>query len=103
MKTPYVGPARIGHLHADVEITNVDALRWKGTATNVDGTVHVAEDAIVTLLEQPRPGWSAHATATTGANGVVHLDGTTYFFAPKWPPLAPGERSLWVRKPPPAT
>ena len=92
MKTPYVGTARIGDLDADIEIGNVDALRWKGTATNVHGTVH-AEDATVTLLEQPRPGWSAHATATTDADGVVHLDGTTYFFGPKPQPLAPAERS----------
>jgi len=103
VKTPYVGPARIGDLHADVEIGNVDVLRWKGTATNVHGTVYGAEDATVTLLGQPRPGWTAHATATTDGDGVVHLDGTTYFYGPKPRPLAPGERSLWIRKSPPAT
>ena len=103
VKTPYFGSARIGDLHADIEIGNVDALRWKGTATNVHGTVLAADDATVTLLEQPRPGWSAHATATTDAEGVVHLDGTTYFYGPKPRHLTPGERSLWIRKAPPAT
>jgi hypothetical protein len=103
MKTPYFGRGRVGGLHADVEITNVDLLRWKGTATNVHGTLPAAQDAIVTLLEQPRPGWSAHATATMGADGVVHLDGTNYFYGPKPPALTPGERSLWIRKSPLAT
>jgi hypothetical protein len=103
VKTPYVGSARIGDLHADIEIGNVDALRWTGTATNVHGTVRAADDATVTLLEQPRPGWSAHASATTDADGVVHLHGNTYFYGPKPGPLAPAERSLWIRKVPPAT
>jgi hypothetical protein len=99
MKTPYHGRARIGDLRADVDIVNVDVSRWKGTATNVDG-VAAGGEAIVTLLEQPRPGWSARAVATGGADGVLLLEGNGQFFAPSPPRVAPGRRSRWVRKSP---
>jgi hypothetical protein len=103
MRTPYQGPARIGDRQADVDIANVDVSRWKGTATNVDGVLAVDEEAIVTLLEQPRPGWSARAVATGGADGVLHLEGIGQYFAPPLSSVAQAERSLWVRKLPRAT
>ena len=99
MKTPYHGRARIGDHRADVEIVNVDVSAWKGTATNVEGVVPAGGEAVVTLLEQPRPGWSASAVATGSAEGVLHLEGSGQFHAPR--PVAPGRRSLWVRKSPP--
>jgi hypothetical protein len=98
MKTPYSGHATIGDHEADVDISNVDVLRWKGTATNVHGVVVEGAEAIVTLLEQPRPGWSARATAIRDADGVVHLEGCGQFFAPQRQSLAPGNRSPWIKK-----
>ena len=98
MKTPYQGRARIGGQGADVDIVNVDVAQWKGTATNVDGAVAEGGEAIVTLLEQPRPGWTARAVATTGADGVVQLAGSGQFYSPSR--VAPPSRSLWVRKSP---
>jgi hypothetical protein len=38
-----------------------------------------------------------------GADGVLHLDGIGHFYAPAHRVVAPGRRSLWVRKLPPAT
>lgn len=92
----------IGSHHVDVDIANVDLVHWQGTATGVEGVVGTGEQEIVTLLEQPRPGWNARALATAGADGVVHLEGTGQFAAPRREP-APGRRSLWVRKSPRAT
>ena len=103
MKTSYLGHATIGDSYADVDITNVDVSRWKGTATNVHGTGPTPPEPIVTLLDQPRPGWSSRAEATEGADGVLHLDGIGHFHAPVHPLAAPGPGSLWVRKLPPAT
>ena len=103
MTTSYLGHATIGACRADVDIANVDVMRWKGTATNVHGTESAPQEAIVTLLDQPRPGWSAHAKASEGADGVLHLDGIGHFCAPEHRVVAPGLRSLWVRKLPPAT
>jgi hypothetical protein len=102
MKTAYRGHARIGDFHADVDITNVDVLQWKGTATDVHGTGPTPPEAIVTLLDQPRPGWSARAEACE-ADGVLHLDGIDYFHGPERSVVAPGPRSRWVRKLPPGT
>ena len=102
MATHYCGPATIGGCDADVDIKNVDVSRWNGTATNVRGAGTSSPDALVTLLDQPRPGWSARAEATPGADGVVLLQGTSHFF-PKPPVVAPSGRSLWVKKLPRAT
>jgi hypothetical protein len=98
MKTPYQGRARIGDRRADVDIVNVDASRWTGTATNVKGRVVAGSEEVVTLLEQPRPGWSARAVAMEDADGVLQLEGNGQFHAPHRPPMEPGTRSLWVRK-----
>ena len=102
MKTPYRGRARIGVHCADVDIINVDVSQWKGTATNiatkVDGVVLTDGDEIVTLLEQPRPGWTAPAVATGRADGVLQLEGSGQFRAPQPPPVGPESRSRWVRK-----
>jgi hypothetical protein len=103
MKTPYRGHARIGDLQVDVDIANVDVLRWTGTATNVHDRVAAGGEALVTLLEQPRPGWSARAVATGGADGVLLLEGVGYFCAPQQPPVARRRQSLWVKKSPRAT
>ena len=99
MKTPYQGRARIGVHPVDVDIVNVDVSQWKGTATNVDGVAATDGEAIVTLLEQPRPGWSARAVATACADGVLQLEGNGQFHAPQ-PRHAEGTQSLWVRKSP---
>ena len=98
MKTPYRGRARIGVHRAEVDIVNVDVSQWKGTATNIDGVVLTDGDEIVTLLEQPRPGWSAPAVATGRADGLLQLEGSGQFRAPQPPPVGPGSRSLWVKK-----
>jgi hypothetical protein len=103
MKTPYQGRARIGVHGADVDIVNVDVSHWKGSAMNVDGVVAADVEAIVTLLEQPRPGWSARAVTTDGANGVLLLEGSGQFHAPQPRPATPGGRSLWVKKLPGST
>jgi hypothetical protein len=100
MKTPYHGQARIGGHRAEVDIVNVDVSRWKGTATCVSGVVATGGQAIVTLLEQPRPGWSAPAMATGRDDGVLQLEGNGQFCAPQRPPVEPGSQSLWVRKRP---
>jgi len=100
MKTPYQGRARIGVHGADVDIVNVDVSHWKGSAVNVDGAVATDGEAIVTLLDQPRPGWSARAVTTGGADGVLLLEGNSQFLAPQRNPSAPGSRSLWVKKAP---
>jgi len=99
MKTPYHGRARIGVHPVDVDIVNVDVSQWKGTATNVGGVVAADGEAIVTLLEQPRPGWSARAVATACADGVLQLEGNGQFHAPQ-PLQSEGTRSLWVKKTP---
>jgi hypothetical protein len=99
MKTPYHGRARIGGHPIDVDIVNVDVSQWKGTATNVGDLAANVGAAIVTLLEQPRPGWSARAVATPGANGELELAGDGQFHAPR-PAVTPDSRSLWVRKSP---
>jgi hypothetical protein len=101
MVTPYSGHAMIGGFHADVDITNVDISGWKGTATNLHRSATTSPETVVTLLEQPRPGWSAHAEATIGEDGVVSLQGTGHFNPERR--AAPPARSLWVKKPPPAT
>jgi len=101
MKTPYQGHAKIGNRQAEVDIANVDVSRWTGTATNVDGALDVDGEALVTLLDQPRPGWSARAVATGGADGVLHLEGVGQYFAPPLSSVPPDARSLWVRKSPP--
>jgi hypothetical protein len=103
MATPYCGHVTIGNFDADIDITNVDVLRWSGTATNVRGTGPMPADAVVTLLEQPRPGWSASAQAIAGADGVLRLTGTGHFYRPTHPVGASEGRSLWVRKLPRAT
>jgi hypothetical protein len=100
MATPYSGHATIDDLHADIEIANVDVARWNGTATNLRGTGSTGAEAVVTLLEQPRPGWSAHAEAVAGADGVLHLNGAGHFHGPVLSVVAGASRSLWVRKPP---
>ena len=91
----------IGDCHAEVEIGNVDVARWTGTVTNLQETATAFSEAIVKLLEQPRPGWSAHATATVGPDGGLSLQGTSHFNPERR--AAPSERSLWVRKGPRAT
>jgi hypothetical protein len=103
MKTPYQGRARIGDRRADVDIVNVDVSQWKGTATNIEGRVVAGSEEVVTLLEQPRPGWSARAVAIGDADGVLQLAGNGQFYAPQPPPMEPGTRSLWVRKSSPPT
>jgi hypothetical protein len=100
MKTPYQGRARIGNHRADVDIVNVDVAQWKGTATNVDGRVVAGSEEVVTLLEQPRPGWSARAVAVGDADGVLQLAGNGQFYAPQPPRTGAEPRSLWVRKSP---
>jgi hypothetical protein len=98
MTTRYCGHARIGDLHADVDITNVDVLQWKGTATNVRGTGPAPIEAIVTLLDQPRPGWCAHAEAAEGADGVLRLKGVGHFYNPETSTRERATRSRWVKK-----
>jgi len=100
MTTPYRGRAMIGDSYADVEIGNVDVARWTGTA-NVQTSATAFEEAVVKLLEQPRPGWSAHATATVSPDGALSLQGTSHFNPARR--ATPAERSLWVRKFPRAT
>jgi hypothetical protein len=103
MQTPYHGRARIGVHPVDVDIVNVDMAHWKGTATTVGGVAAAAGEAVVTLLDQPRPGWSARAVATGCADGVLQLEGHGQFHAPPPRPVEPGTRSLWVKKSPPRT
>lgn len=100
MKTPYHGDATIGDDAAEVDIENVDLVRWKGTASAVAGVAPADGEAIVTLLDQPRPGWSARARATGGADGSWELEGIGQFFAPKRRPVGPETGSRWVRKRP---
>jgi hypothetical protein len=101
MTTPYRGHALIGHCHVNLEIVNVDIARWTGTATDLEGVVAASPETVVQLLEQPRPGWSAHAAAIVGPDGAVSVQGTSHFNPVRR--AAPTERSLWVRKTPRAT
>jgi len=103
MTTPYRGHATIGDLHADVDITNVDVPRWKGTVANVRGRGRMPPEAVVTLLDQPRPGWRARAQATEGADGVLHLDGIGDFCGPEGRFVETARRSRWVRRLPRGT
>ena len=102
MKTPYCGRATIGGHPADVDIANVDLPRWSGTVTGTKGRLADAEEAVITLLDQPRPGWNSRAAVTADAEGIVHLEGAGQFFAPRSSP-DPGGRSLWKVKSPPTT
>jgi hypothetical protein len=101
MTTPYRGRAMIGDCYADVDIGNVDVAGWTGTATNLQESATGFAEAVVKLLEQPRPGWSAHATATVSRDGALSLQGTSHFNPARR--ASPQERSLWVRKSPRAT
>src|SRR5262245_22874370 len=101
MTTPYRGHAPIGDCHVDIDIANVDVAGWTGTATNLQGIVTASAETVVQLLEQPIPGWSAHAAATVGRDGAVSVQGTSRFNPEPRP--ASTERSLWVRKLPRAT
>jgi len=98
VKTPYLGRATIGGRPADVDIPNVDLVRWEGIVTSRTRTP-AAADEVVVLLDQPRPGWSSRATVSADADGVVRLEGTGQFFAPRSAPDQ-GRRSQWVRKSP---
>jgi hypothetical protein len=88
----------IGDCHVDIEIVNVDVGGWTGTATLRQGMVTASPETVVQLLEQPRPGWSAHAAAVVGPDGAVSVHGTSHFNPQRR--AAPTERSLWVRKNP---
>jgi hypothetical protein len=100
VKTAYSGRATVGEFAVDIDIGNVDLPGWTGTASNARQSATVPTEAIVTLLEQPRPGWSARAHATQEPDGAWHLDGLTRFCAPEPPPaFSSGRPSLWVRKP----
>jgi len=101
MTTPYRGQAIIGGCHADVDIANVDSSKWTGTATQLEGSAPASPETIVKLLDQPRPGWSAHAEATVSPDGALSLQGTSHFNPERR--VAPAKRSLWVPKVPRAT
>jgi hypothetical protein len=103
MTTPYRGPATIGDLHADVDITNVDVPRWEGTVTNLHGRGRMPPETVVTLLDQPRPGWKARAQASKGADGVLHLDGIGDFRGPEGRVVESARRARWVPKLPRGT
>jgi hypothetical protein len=82
MKTPYAGRAELGDVVVTVEIDNVDTMHWDAAVT--DGTNanrFRAGPMTVTLLDQPRPGWSAIAVAERHADGSQHLIGTGHFRA----------------------
>jgi len=99
VKTPYLGRATIGGRPADVGIPNVDLVRWEGIVTSRTRLPAASTDEVVILLDQPRPGWSSRAAVTADPEGVVHLEGTGQFFAPRSAPEQ-GRRSQWVRKSP---
>jgi hypothetical protein len=82
MRTPYAGRADLGDVVVTVEIENVDTMHWDGAVTDPSSKSWFRDGSmIVTLLDQPRPGWSATAVAERNADGSGHLVGTGHFRA----------------------
>jgi len=88
MRTPYAGRADVGDVTVTLTIENVDTLHWDGEVTGAVFADWFRNGPVtVTLLDQPRPGWSASAVAERHADGSGHLIGTRHF------------RSSWARRP----
>jgi len=88
MRTPYAGRADLGDLVVNLTIENVDVLHWDGEIAGTALTDSFCNGPLtVTLLDQPRPGWSATAVAERHADGSGRLVGTGHF------------RSSWARRP----
>jgi hypothetical protein len=82
MRTPYSGRADLGDVVVTVAIENVDTLHWDGEVDDASPGEWFRDGAVtVTLLDQPRPGWSATAVAERHADGSGHLVGTGHFRA----------------------
>ena len=84
MQTPYAGRADLGDVEVVVAIENVDTKHWRGEVSDARPVESFRDgDVIVTLLDQPRPGWSAKAVAQRRADGSGSLIGASSF----WPRL----------------
>jgi hypothetical protein len=60
-----------------VSISNVDVVPWVGEVGKIRGSK--GKPVPVTLLDQPRPGWSASATIEALPNGTARLIGKSPF------------------------
>jgi hypothetical protein len=82
MQTPYVGRADLGDVEVVVAIENVDTKHWRGEVSDAQPAESFSgASVVVTLLDQPRPGWSARAVAQRRADGSGLLIGASSF----WP------------------
>jgi hypothetical protein len=88
MRTPYAGRADLGDVVVALTIENVDTLHWDGEVADTAAAEWFRKGPVtVTLLDQPRPGWSAPAVAERHEDGSGHLVGTGHF------------RSSWTSRP----
>jgi hypothetical protein len=80
MRTPYAGRADLGDVVVSLTIENVDTRHWDGEVADTAPDEWFRHGPLtVTLLDQPRPGWSASAVAELQPDGSGHLIGTGHF------------------------
>jgi hypothetical protein len=82
MRTPYVGRADLGEVEVTVAIENVDARAWQAELSEEPSASFREGQVVVTLLDQPRPGWFARAVAERRSDGSGCLIGASHFRPP---------------------